>query len=105
MKIENEKKVSFLMIDIYCKKKHKTKEICNECKKLKEYVSSKLDKCPFGENKRFCSNCQIHCYKNDMRQKIKEVMRFLGPRMIFHHPILAVKHLIESKGEKKNDTK
>ena len=32
--------------------------------KLKEYVSLRLNKCPFGENKTFCSNCKIHCYKN-----------------------------------------
>lgn len=106
MKIEKEKKVSFLMIDLYCKKKHKyKKEICNECRKLKEYVSLRLEKCPFGENKTFCSNCKIHCYQKEMREKIREVMRFSGPRMIFHHPILAIKHVIESKKEKKKNGK
>jgi len=28
-------------------------------------------------------------------------MRFSGPRMIFHHPIMAIRHVIESKKEKK----
>jgi hypothetical protein len=37
-----------------------------------------------------------------MREKIKEVMRFSGPRMIFCHPIMAIRHLIESKREKQN---
>jgi hypothetical protein len=37
-----------------------------------------------------------------MREKIREVMRFSGPRMIFHHPITAVRHVIESKKEKRN---
>ena len=104
MKIEKEKKICFLMIDIYCKK-HNTKEVCDECAKLKEYVSLKIEKCPFGENKTFCSNCKIHCYKKDMRDRIIKVMRFSGPRMIFYHPILAIKHVILSKGEKKNDQK
>ena len=103
MKIENKKKVCFLMIDIYCKKKHKTKGIiCDECQELKEYVSLKLDKCPFGKTKTFCSNCKIHCYKKDMREKIKEVMRYSSPKLIFHHPILLIKHVILSKGENKN---
>lgn len=106
MKIEKEKKVSFLMIDLYCKKKHKTKDkLCDECQELKEYVSLRLEKCPFGENKTFCSNCKIHCYQKDMRNKIREVMRFSGPRMIFHHPILAIKHLVQTRKEKKNGKK
>lgn len=106
MKIKKELKVSFLMIDLYCKKKHKIKKrTCEECSKLKEYVSFKLSKCPFGENKTFCSNCKIHCYQKEMRERIKEVMRFSGPRMIFYHPILAIRHLIESKKEKKKNGK
>lgn len=44
---------------------------------------------------------KVHCYKPEMREKIREVMRFSGPRMIFHHPYLAIKHVIESKKEKK----
>lgn len=103
MKIEKEKKVSFLMIDLYCKKKHKMKDnICAECQELKEYVLLRLAKCPFGENKTFCSNCKIHCYQKDMRYKIKEVMKFSGPRMICYHPILAIKHLVQTRKEKKN---
>lgn len=36
-----------------------------------------------------------------MREKIRQVMRFSGPRMIFHHPVAAVRHVIETKKEKK----
>ena len=43
----------------------------------------------------------MHCYKPQMREKIRDVMRFSGPRMIFHHPIAAVRHVIETKKEKK----
>jgi hypothetical protein len=28
-----------------------------------------------------------------MRQRIQEVMRFSGPKMLYHHPIVALKHL------------
>ena len=34
-------------------------------------------------------------------EKIREVMRFSGPRMLFHHPIAAIRHVVESKKEKK----
>ncbi|MBL4938585.1 nitrous oxide-stimulated promoter family protein [Clostridium sp. YIM B02515] len=38
----------------------------------------------------------MHCYKTEYREKIKDVMRFSGPRMIIYEPRLALKHLIES---------
>ncbi len=106
-KIEKEKKISYLMIDLYCKKKHKVKKncVCESCLELKQYVALRLDKCPFKENKTFCSNCKIHCYNKTMQSRIKDVMRFSGPRMIFYHPILAIKHLILSEREKKNNGK
>lgn len=104
MDLKKEERICHLMIEVYCKKKHKNIN-CPECKELKEYVSYRLSKCPFKENKTFCSNCKIHCYENLKREKIKEVMRFSGPRMIFYHPILAIKHLIETRKEKKNDKK
>ena len=36
-----------------------------------------------------------------MREKIRAVMRFSGPRMIFHHPVMALRHVIETKKEKR----
>lgn len=100
-KRQREKKTVTLMIRLYCRKKHGMKnELCPECQALCDYAMLRSDKCPFMETKTFCSNCKVHCYKADKREKIKEVMRFSGPRMIFHHPIMAVRHVIESKREK-----
>ena len=101
-KREREKQVVSLMIRLYCNKNHKSNkgELCAECAALAEYASLRSDKCPFMENKTFCSNCKVHCYKPEMREKIREVMRFSGPRMLFHHPVMAVRHVIESRREK-----
>ncbi len=101
LKREHEKRIVEEMIILYCRKKHKTKHLCNECKELLDYAKIRSDKCPFMENKTFCSNCKLHCYKSAMQKKIKEVMRFSGPRMLIYHPILAIKHLIETKKEQK----
>ena len=38
--------------------------------------------------------------KKREREKIREVMRFSGPRMLFHHPVAAVRHLIETNAER-----
>ena len=101
-KREKEQQVVSKIIELYCRKKHKTKgEICPDCQVLKNYAELRISKSPFMETKTFCSNCKVHCYKPQMREKIREVMRFSGPRMIFYHPIMAIVHLIESNKEKK----
>lgn len=103
MNKEKEIRVVTLMIKKYCKGNHKTckGELCTECTELLNYVEFRRSKCPFGDNKPFCSNCRIHCYKPEMREKIRQVMRYSGPRIVLDHPILATRHLIESKQEKK----
>ena len=101
-KREREKRTVSLMIRIYCKKKHGTKKgLCPECEALDAYARMRSDKCPFMETKTFCSNCKVHCYKADMRERIRAVMRFSGPRMIFSHRIMAIRHVIESQKEKR----
>ena len=100
-KREREKETVSLMIRLYCRKKHGGKVLCPECTALDAYARQRSDKCPFMEAKTFCSNCKVHCYKKDMREKIREVMRFSGPRMIFHHPVMAIRHVIETKKEKR----
>lgn len=87
-----------LMIELYCRGKHGSEkgELCDECKELWEYVKLRTEKCPFGDDKPFCSNCRIHCYKPDMREKIRAVMRYSGPRMLFYDPKTALRHLIET---------
>ncbi|MGL5244613.1 MAG: nitrous oxide-stimulated promoter family protein [Sarcina sp.] len=92
-KIEKEKRTIELMIRIYCKKKHNCKNtICNECGELLEYAHKRLNNCKFGDEKSTCAKCPIHCYKKDMREKVKKVMRFSGPRLIIYNPIELIRH-------------
>lgn len=112
-KREKEKRLVSQMIALYCKDLHKDRNpqnrgkslgkviLCEECAELDNYARTRSEKCPFMETKTFCSNCRVHCYKADMRQKIREVMRYSGPRMLFYHPITAIRHVMESKKEKK----
>ena len=87
-KREREKRMVTEMIKLYCKKQHHTKggALCPECDELNEYAKLRSDKCPFMETKTFCSNCKVHCYKPVMREKIR---------------IWAIRHVVESKSEKK----
>lgn len=94
------------MIWLYCRKNHAESDrqgerMCPDCRLLSEYAKLRSQRCPFMEEKTFCSNCRVHCYKPEMREKIRQVMRFSGPRMLLYHPILAIWHLICSFREKK----
>ena len=102
-KRRREQQVVAEMIALYCRKNHGTgrkDELCSECRELCDYSQARSEHCPFMEQKTFCSNCRVHCYKPDMRERIREVMRFSGPRMIMYHPVMALWHLISSAREK-----
>lgn len=97
-RIKREKETIDAMVGYYCRKKHKTKgELCTECIEFLNYAFMRLDKCPFQEKKSTCGKCTVHCYRPDMREKAKKVMRFSGPRMILHHPGLALHHVWDGR--------
>lgn len=104
-KREKEKRIVSLMIRLYCRKKHGGRkageELCEECRELEDYATLRVDKCPFMETKTFCSNCRVHCYRPEMREQIRQVMRFAGPWMILYYPVMALRHVISSAAEKK----
>lgn len=99
-----EKQTVGLMIALYCHSNHGTPKgtLCPDCTALQEYADARVDHCPHMAEKTFCSVCKTHCYKPEMRQRIREVMRWSGPRMLFHHPVLAVRHLVETRKQKKS---
>lgn len=92
-RIGREKRVVEIMIRLYCRKKEKNPSLCPECTALLHYAHARLDHCPFGEEKSSCQRCTVHCYKPAMRSRMREVMRFAGPRMILYAPWEALRHL------------
>ena len=92
--IQREKATIAKMIRIYCHAKHGTKgkSLCAACKQLEEYTQLKTDNCVFGTLKPACSECPIHCYSKENREKIKEVMKFSGWRMFFLAPRATILH-------------
>ena len=71
--------------------------LCADCAALLSYAGQRLERCPFQENKPTCANCTVHCYNAQMRARIREVMRYAGPRMLLRHPVLAVHHLLDGR--------
>lgn len=93
-RIENEKAVVAKMIRLYYRRKLGLREPSTEELELLSYAERRLTHCKFGEQKPACKRCPIHCYRSDMRAKIREVMRWAGPRMIIYDPVAAIKHLL-----------
>ena len=67
--------------------------LCPQCQALLDYAHQRLEHCRFGEDKPSCTRCPVHCYKPAMREQIRQVMRYSGPRMLLHDPIMAIRHL------------
>ena len=103
-KREQEKRVVSQMVHLYCRKQHHRPDLCPDCREVLAYAIDRSDHCPFMESKTFCSNCKVHCYRPEMRKKIKEIMRFSGPRMLLYHPVLAVSHMLLTVKERMRKT-
>ncbi|MEI8004967.1 MAG: nitrous oxide-stimulated promoter family protein [Bacteroidota bacterium] len=94
---ELEKKTITAMIGIYCRSVHKSKELCGRCRDLNEYALKRIEQCVNGMDKPVCQQCKVHCYSPLMREEIKKVMHYAGPRMILKHPVLSLAHWIREK--------
>lgn len=97
-KRERERQVVTQMIGVYCRGSHGAArgQLCPECAELAEYASTRIARCPFMATKSFCSQCKVHCYAPAQRQAIKDVMRYAGPRMLLHHPVMTIRHGIDA---------
>jgi hypothetical protein len=96
-KIEREKRTVELMIRIYCRRKEGNRELCADCAELLRYAHARLDGCRYGERKPACNHCTTHCYKPAMRERIRTVMRFSGPRMLLYAPAAALRHIFGAR--------
>lgn len=95
-RIARERKTIEKMAYLYCQEKHGSPKgtLCADCQELRDYAFERLRRCPFQEQKPTCANCKVHCYKPVMRERTRVMMRTAGPKMLLHHPILAVRHLV-----------
>ena len=97
-----EMEVMETIIGIYCRGHHHANRcaasesepsLCPDCRRLLTYARSRIAACPRMDVKSFCSACPVHCYSREMREKVREVMRWSGPRMLLHHPLMTLHHM------------
>ena len=98
-RLVREERTLMVMVAMYCRDHHADArpsgagEVCPECAALAGYARRRLAACRYGADKPVCVNCPTHCYAPAMREQVRGVMRYAGPRMIREHPLLAVAHL------------
>ena len=107
-----ERTISAMMV-LYCRDHHgdgpsvpgdvaeqsfgRHEQLCEDCAALLAYARRRLAACRYGSDKPTCAKCPTHCYKPAMREQVREVMRYSGPRMLRRHPVLAVVHLLDRR--------
>lgn len=97
-RIRREQQTIQAMLGIYCRDRHHgSGSLCADCAGLLDYARRRLDVCPFSEEKPACNHCQVHCYSRTRRERIREVMRYAGPRMPLRHPVLSLFHLLDKR--------
>lgn len=89
-----EKATIQFMIGHYCRLKHKSTQLCPDCARLCDYALGRLDCCRYGEQKPRCKACTTHCYGPAQREAIREVMRYIGPRMVYLGPWEFIRHYL-----------
>jgi len=99
--IKKDAEVLAEFINIYCSDRHDSAEkgpvtaggtvgiylercdfhLCGECRRLLLHAVSKRAICPY-DPKPSCKKCETHCYAPGYRERIREVMRYSGMRLI-----------------------
>lgn len=97
-RIAREQSTIKAMMYIFCHNHHAPGTgLCCDCEALLAYALRRLEICPFNESKPACNLCEVHCYSAQQRERVKEVMRYAGPRMLLRHPVLALLHLLDKR--------
>ncbi len=98
-RLQREERTLTIMVGMYCRGHHAEMRegLCDDCASLLAYAKARLGRCPYGVAKPTCARCRTHCYAPRQRERIREVMRYAGPRMLRQHPLLAIRHLIDER--------
>ena len=96
-RLKREHQTMLCMTAIYCEDHHGSQAggLCEGCTELMSYAETRLSKCPYGQSKPTCAKCPIHCYKKQPRERVRQVMRYAGPRMTWRHPWRALVHVFD----------
>ncbi len=71
--------------------------MCPECAEHIRYAEKRRAFCP-KDPKPFCAHCDTHCYRSDEAEWQRQMMRYAGPRSLWHgYAIPGIKHALEAR--------
>lgn len=82
------------MTRLYCRARHGGAPLCPACLELLAAAGERLRRCP-RDPKPSCRRCPANCWPARLRERLREVMRYSGPRLPLRHPLLALKHYLK----------
>ena len=101
-KREREKQMVSQMIALYCRRNHHTKGgPLPRLRSAERLRPPALRSLPVHGDENLLFQLPGTLLQAGDAGKIRAVMRFSGPRMILYHPVAAVRHVVETKREKK----
>lgn len=75
----------------------RTPKLCEECSEHIRYAEKRRAYCP-RDPKPFCAHCDTHCYSADESAWQRQMMRYAGPRSMWHgYAIPGIKHALEAR--------
>ena len=84
------------MVRIFCRDHHRpVPGLCAECEQFLNYAQTRLERCHFGADKPICATCPVHCYQRERREQVRQRMRYAGPRMLWEHPVMSLRHWLD----------
>ena len=101
---EREQRTISQMVALYCagnhpdertERAHCGEPVCPDCKAIDDYCVKRTERCRSMEHKTNCEECGNHCYAPAQRDRIRAIMRHAGPRMMLHHPVAALRHMLK----------
>jgi hypothetical protein len=100
-RLGRERRTIEAMVGIYCRDHHRHSgpegNLCAQCQGLLDYANLRLDRCRFGPEKPTCAKCPVHCYQRERREEVRAVMRYAGPRMLWEHPWMSIRHWADGR--------
>jgi hypothetical protein len=95
-RLSREWRTMMAMVCIYCRAHHHPDDgLCADCEQFLSYANTRLERCRFGAEKPTCAKCPVHCYQRERREQVRVIMRHAGPRMIWEHPVMSLRHWID----------
>jgi len=85
---------------VYCHSHHNTSsdKLCPKCTALLAIAMTKMNRCPYGITKPICERCEIPCFGIKQTKEFREIMSSAQKRMFFKHPVMTIKHKLQSMG-------